>query len=226
MEPLGNRSSRLERRSTSRRLQLRTRSYYDETKNRSMKPFGLEETLLSDYYWSTHYPITGVWKAANENHSSTTKGPAVRQDPTTTGDIDRRRSPALPNTKTTSTTPEWHFSPPDQTPFDPAQRTPKFPKQPPPHSTVQPPPGLPQPVETTPEPTLPTTTETDEEKKEETTVAQPPQLAPQVRRRLTTKTTPAKNDLLATIDTGVLHLSTNEDLEEKKLSLENMHLQE
>eukprot|EP00971_Amphidinium_carterae_P107564 2130374-Amphidinium_carterae.1 len=71
-----------------------------------------------------------------------------------------------------------------------------------------------------------TTTETDEEKKVETTVAQPPQLAPQVRRRLTTKTTPAKNDLVATIDTGVLHLSTNEDLKEKKLSLENMHLQE
>eukprot|EP00971_Amphidinium_carterae_P269599 5348296-Amphidinium_carterae.1 len=37
---------------------------------------------------------------------------------------------------------------------------------------------------------------------------------------------PAKNDLLATIDTGVLHLSTNEDPEEKKLSLDNMHLQE
>eukprot|EP00971_Amphidinium_carterae_P133342 2641127-Amphidinium_carterae.1 len=41
-----------------------------------------------------------------------------------------------------------------------------------------------------------------------------------------TKTTPAKNDLLATIDTRVLHLSTNEDTEEKKLSLDNMHLQE
>eukprot|EP00971_Amphidinium_carterae_P193284 3835740-Amphidinium_carterae.1 len=43
---------------------------------------------------------------------------------------------------------------------------------------------------------------------------------------ITTKTTPAKNDLLATIDTGVLHLSTNKDAEEKKLSLDNMHLQE
>eukprot|EP00971_Amphidinium_carterae_P171869 3407479-Amphidinium_carterae.1 len=42
----------------------------------------------------------------------------------------------------------------------------------------------------------------------------------------TTKTTLAKNDLLATIDTGVLHLSTHEDPEEKKLSLDNMHLQE
>eukprot|EP00971_Amphidinium_carterae_P095247 1884150-Amphidinium_carterae.1 len=38
--------------------------------------------------------------------------------------------------------------------------------------------------------------------------------------------TPAKNDLLATINTGVLHLSTNEDQEEKKLSLHNMNLQE
>eukprot|EP00971_Amphidinium_carterae_P058657 1159967-Amphidinium_carterae.1 len=43
---------------------------------------------------------------------------------------------------------------------------------------------------------------------------------------MTTKTTPAKSDLVATIDTGVLHLSTNEDPEEKKLSLDNMHLQE
>eukprot|EP00971_Amphidinium_carterae_P271835 5394270-Amphidinium_carterae.1 len=50
--------------------------------------------------------------------------------------------------------------------------------------------------------------------------------APQIRRRLTTKTTPAKNDLLATIDTGVLHLSTNEDQEEQRLSLDNMDLQE
>eukprot|EP00971_Amphidinium_carterae_P156075 3094444-Amphidinium_carterae.1 len=96
-------------------------------------------------YWSTHYPITGVWQATYENHSSTTKGPAVRQDTTTTGDIYRRRllgeydnsrkktdkdrtpipqqllelkSPALPNTKTTTTTPDWHFSPPDQPPFE------------------------------------------------------------------------------------------------------------
>eukprot|EP00971_Amphidinium_carterae_P309974 6159905-Amphidinium_carterae.1 len=93
---------------------------------------------------------------------------------------------------------------------------------------VQPPPGLPQPVEMTIEPTLPTTTETDEEKKEGTTATQPvlPVPAPQVRRRLTTKTTPKQSDLLATIDTGVLHLSTNEDPEEKKLSLDNMCLQE
>eukprot|EP00971_Amphidinium_carterae_P173843 3445967-Amphidinium_carterae.1 len=94
---------------------------------------------------------------------------------------------------------------------------------------VQPPPGLPQPVEMTTEPTLPTTTETDEEKKEETTATQPAlpvQPAPQVRRRLTTKTMPKQNDLIATIDTGVLHLSTNEDPEEKKLSLDNMCLQE
>eukprot|EP00971_Amphidinium_carterae_P029829 586879-Amphidinium_carterae.1 len=52
----------------------------------------------------------------------------------------------------------------------------------------------------------------------------PPQ--PQVRRRITTKTTPSKNDLLATIDIGVLHLSTNEDPEEQKLSMDNMILQD
>eukprot|EP00971_Amphidinium_carterae_P017008 335678-Amphidinium_carterae.1 len=91
---------------------------------------------------------------------------------------------------------------------------------------VQPPPGLPQPVEMTIEPQLPTTTETDEEKKEDTTAALPAQPAPQVRRRLTTRTTPKPHDLAATINTGVLHLSTNEDPEEKKLSLEHMHLQE
>eukprot|EP00971_Amphidinium_carterae_P067308 1332375-Amphidinium_carterae.1 len=62
--------------------------------------------------------------------------------------------------------------------------------------------------------------------KEQTTTTQPQLPAQQVRRRLTTKTTLAKNDLLATIDTGVLHLSTNEDPEEKKLSLDSMHLQE
>eukprot|EP00971_Amphidinium_carterae_P147636 2926253-Amphidinium_carterae.4 len=55
---------------------------------------------------------------------------------------------------------------------------------------------------------------------------QPPPEPPQVRSRLTTKTTPSKNDLLATIDTGVLHLSTNEDATEKKLSTDNMLLQE
>eukprot|EP00971_Amphidinium_carterae_P202527 4018467-Amphidinium_carterae.1 len=91
---------------------------------------------------------------------------------------------------------------------------------------VQPPPGLPQPVEITTELQLPTTTETDEEKKEETTASLPVQPAPQVRRTLTTKTTPKPNDLAATFNTGVLHLSTNEDLEEKKLSLEHMQLQE
>eukprot|EP00971_Amphidinium_carterae_P189119 3754469-Amphidinium_carterae.1 len=64
---------------------------------------------------------------------------------------------------------------------------------------VQPPPGLPQPVEITTEPQLPTTTETDEEKKEEKTAALPAQPAPQVRRRLATKTTPKPSDLAATI---------------------------
>eukprot|EP00971_Amphidinium_carterae_P039808 781715-Amphidinium_carterae.1 len=80
-------------------------------------------------------------------------------------------------------------------------------------------------METIEESTQPTT-EIEEEKNEETTMVQPPPQPQQVRRRLTTKTTPAKNDLIATIDTGVLHLSTNEDQEEKKLSLDNMDLQE
>eukprot|EP00971_Amphidinium_carterae_P147523 2923580-Amphidinium_carterae.1 len=85
------------------------------------------------------------------------------------------RSPALRNTKKTSTTPDWHFNPPDQPPLDQTQRPPKFPKQPTPQSMVQPSHGLPQPVEMRIEPPLPTTTEMDEEKKEETTVAQPAQ---------------------------------------------------
>eukprot|EP00971_Amphidinium_carterae_P133095 2635619-Amphidinium_carterae.1 len=58
------------------------------------------------------------------------------------------------------------------------------------------PPGLPQPVETTPEPTLPTTevaTETTANQEQTTTQPQPPPQQ-QVRRRLTTKTTLAKND--------------------------------
>eukprot|EP00971_Amphidinium_carterae_P351575 6492171-Amphidinium_carterae.1 len=50
------------------------------------------------------------------------------------------------------------------------------------------------------------------------TQVQPTPPQPQVRRRITTKTTLSKNDLLATIDTGALHLSTHVDAEEKKLS--------
>eukprot|EP00971_Amphidinium_carterae_P087024 1721765-Amphidinium_carterae.1 len=83
-------------------------------------------------------------------------------------------------------------------------------------------------METLPEPTLPTTEVTTEKAETNEQIAAPaPQLpTQQVRRRLTTKTTPAKNDLLATIDTGVLHLSTNEDPDEKQLSLDNISLQE
>eukprot|EP00971_Amphidinium_carterae_P055066 1085072-Amphidinium_carterae.1 len=101
------------------------------------------------------------------------------------------KSPALPNTKTTPSTSsechcEWHYSPPDQPPFDPTQRAPKFPQQPKPESTVQPPPGLPQPVETMPESTLPTTdVTTEKEEKNEQVTTPPPQLpAQQVRRRM------------------------------------------
>eukprot|EP00971_Amphidinium_carterae_P304873 6058559-Amphidinium_carterae.1 len=145
------------------------------------------------------------------------------------------KSPALPYTRTkTTTVADWNFKPPDQPVFDAPPRAPKFPtftkKQ---QITVQPPPGLHQPVDTTPEPfpqqpILPTT-ETTTEPTTVTPEIQDKPNSPQqqpVRRRLTTKTTLAKNDLLATIDTGVLHLSTNEDAEEKKLSLDNMHLQE
>eukprot|EP00971_Amphidinium_carterae_P017937 353412-Amphidinium_carterae.2 len=145
------------------------------------------------------------------------------------------KSPALPYTRTkNTTTPSWNFKPPDQPVHDTPLRAPKFPtftKQQ--QIKVQPPPGLQQPVDITPEPIpqqpiLPTTETTDKTTDTtSTTQVQPaPQLQQPIRRRLTTKTTPAKNDMLATIDTGVLHLSTNEDDEEKKLSLDNMHLQE
>eukprot|EP00971_Amphidinium_carterae_P106536 2110122-Amphidinium_carterae.1 len=61
-------------------------------------------------------------------------------------------------------------------------------------------------LETLPEPTLPTTAPTTElaETTEQTTTTPPPvpQLPTQhVRRRLTTKTTPANNELVSTIDT-------------------------
>eukprot|EP00971_Amphidinium_carterae_P257383 5109632-Amphidinium_carterae.1 len=106
-----------------------------------------------------------------------------------------------------------------------------------PDVTIQPPPGLQQqPETTTPEvirtpqqpvlPTSETTTEVTTTPTAQTTPLQVSLQQPQVRRKLTTKTTPAKNDLLATIDTRVLHLITNEDSEEKKLSLDSMHLQE
>eukprot|EP00971_Amphidinium_carterae_P194360 3856529-Amphidinium_carterae.1 len=76
------------------------------------------------------------------------------------------KSPALPNTKTrTTTTAEWHYRPPDQPVFDAPPRIPKFPTfTQKPQITVQPPPGLPQPVDTIPEPILPTTTEVTTER--------------------------------------------------------------
>eukprot|EP00971_Amphidinium_carterae_P002939 57634-Amphidinium_carterae.1 len=141
------------------------------------------------------------------------------------------KSPALPYTRSKTTTiPDWHFKPPDQQILDAPPRVPKFPtftkKQ---DTTIQPPLGWQQPVDTTPEPIttpqqpiLPTakpTTETTTTTQAQTT----PQQQQPVRRRITTKTTLAKND---SFDTGVLLLTTNEDAEEKKLSLDNMHLQE
>eukprot|EP00971_Amphidinium_carterae_P230906 4581956-Amphidinium_carterae.4 len=97
-------------------------------------------------------------------------------------------------------------------------------------TTVQPPPGLQQPEpKTVPQqqiiPLQPIPESTAEPSKPQVQVQQPPE-QPHVRRRLTTKTTPSKSDLLATIDTGVLHLSTNVDAEEKKLSIDNMLLED
>eukprot|EP00971_Amphidinium_carterae_P183173 3635105-Amphidinium_carterae.1 len=44
---INSKSRRLEKRSTLRRLRQRTRSYNEEIKSRSTKPFGLEETQLT-----------------------------------------------------------------------------------------------------------------------------------------------------------------------------------
>eukprot|EP00971_Amphidinium_carterae_P145439 2882205-Amphidinium_carterae.1 len=78
----------------------------------------------------------------------------------------------------------------------------------------------PEPITTPPEST--TTTEVRHEPVPQTT-----QPKPEVRRRISTKTTPSKNDLLATIETGVLHLTTkhqtNDDAEEKKLTINGQH---
>eukprot|EP00971_Amphidinium_carterae_P181407 3598768-Amphidinium_carterae.2 len=127
---------------------------------------------------------------------------------------------------------DWHYKPPDQPALEQSQRVPKFPTFPKRTATTvqrQPPPGQQPELTTAPrQPILPlqqipeSTTELSQPPVQ---VQQPPP-QPQVRRRITTKTTPSKNDLLATIDTGVLHLSTNEDAEEKKLSTDNMILQD
>eukprot|EP00971_Amphidinium_carterae_P129740 2569986-Amphidinium_carterae.1 len=64
-------------------------------------------------------------------------------------------------------------------------------------------------------------------KRTATTVQPPPGLLqPEPITAPPAKTTPSNNDLLATIDTGVLHLSTSEDAGEKKLSTDNMILQD
>eukprot|EP00971_Amphidinium_carterae_P267354 5303253-Amphidinium_carterae.2 len=146
------------------------------------------------------------------------------------------RSPAMPPLRQRPGTlqQEWRYRPPDQPPIEQTQGVPKFPTFPKRTTTiVQPPPGLQQPeLPTAPQqPILPlqqipkTTTQTPQQQVQ---VQQPPQQPPpqqsQVRRRITTKTTPSKNDLLATMETG--HLSTNEDAEEKKLSMDNMILQD
>eukprot|EP00971_Amphidinium_carterae_P035536 699679-Amphidinium_carterae.1 len=126
---------------------------------------------------------------------------------------------------------KWHYKPPDQPPLKQSQQVPKFPTSPKrTAATVQPPPGLQQPELTTAprQPILPLQQipETTAESSQPHVQVQPPPPQPQVRRRITTKTTPSKNDLLAALDTGVLHLSTNEDAEEKKLSMDNMILQD
>eukprot|EP00971_Amphidinium_carterae_P058728 1161275-Amphidinium_carterae.1 len=132
--------------------------------------------------------------------------------------LDDLKSQALPYTRPKTTTiPDRHFKPPDQQILDAPPRVPKFPTFTKKHDVaIQPPPGLQQqPVVTTSEtittpqqPILPTSEPTTEVTT--TTSAQTTTLQQPVRRKLTTKTTPSKNDLLATIDTGVLHLTTIE----------------
>eukprot|EP00971_Amphidinium_carterae_P126150 2499108-Amphidinium_carterae.2 len=135
------------------------------------------------------------------------------------------RSPTQPNLRQRPGTirQEWHNQPPDQPSYDEDldQKT-EIPTRAKTEATRsstanQPPPGLQQVPEmsemtTAPsEPILRTTQATTEKQPEQeppqTTQITPPK--PEVRRRITTKTTSSKNDLLATINTGVLHLSTN-----------------
>eukprot|EP00971_Amphidinium_carterae_P207647 4120350-Amphidinium_carterae.1 len=169
---------------------------------------------------------------SNHSHQNRGKLLAITQKPATT---TAKRSPTQPTLRQQpgTTQQEWRYKPQAQTSLDAPQRTPKFPTFPKPtERIVQPPPGLQQPeLTTTPlQPILPLqpTTETTIEPKPQTprVQVQPTPQQPQVRRRITTKTTPSKNDLLATIAIGVLHLSTNEDAEEKKLTTNNMILQE
>eukprot|EP00971_Amphidinium_carterae_P179540 3560781-Amphidinium_carterae.1 len=128
------------------------------------------------------------------------------------------KSPALPYTIQRNTTiPDWNFKPPDQPVYDAPPRAQKFPtftkKQ---QMTVQPPLGLQQPKRQQRQHQLLKSNQLHNNSNQSDAGIG----------KITTKITLAKNDLLATIDTGVLHLSTNEDAEEKKLSLDNMHLQE
>eukprot|EP00971_Amphidinium_carterae_P254811 5058328-Amphidinium_carterae.1 len=48
----------------------------------------------------------------------------------------------------------------------------------------------------------------------------------EIRRRLTTKNTPSQYGRQATIDSGIVHLTTNEDEDERTLTTDNMQLQE
>eukprot|EP00971_Amphidinium_carterae_P165553 3281748-Amphidinium_carterae.2 len=142
------------------------------------------------------------------------------------------KSPTQPPLRHRPRTPQqsWHYNPPDQ-PMEEPQIKLKFPEwtkstgstDNPEVQLPQPPPGLTQPK-----------LETKENKKEEITpipevqeqvkpmeVEQPkPQeqpKQPEVRRRLTTKTTPSKDDWIATIDTGEWYDDDNEEYDEKEL---------
>eukprot|EP00971_Amphidinium_carterae_P065004 1288252-Amphidinium_carterae.2 len=177
----------------------------------------------------THYTHKSIWQTTNQNNPQDSTRPTNRQR-------FELRSPTQPALKQRPGTlqQEWQNKPPNQPSLETPQKVPKFPQWPKAKQVaVQPPPGLQQPelitVPPEPIPPLQQTTEPTIEKTTETTSevqVQPTQPQPKVRRRITTKTTPAKNDLLATIDTGILHLSTNEDSEEKKLSMDNMVLQD
>eukprot|EP00971_Amphidinium_carterae_P238156 4728189-Amphidinium_carterae.1 len=181
---------------------------YRKTKNKSMKQSGLEETLLlitkeQQFDKTLLLKVTSTEGEYDNSRKKTNKD--KQPIPPRLYDLKSR---ALPYTRSkTSTTPDWNFKPPDQPILDAPPRIPNFPtftkKQ---ETTVQPPPGsitIPQqPILPTAEPATKTITPAQ--------VQTPPQQQQPVRRRLATKTTPAKNDLR----------------KEKKLSLDNMHLQE
>eukprot|EP00971_Amphidinium_carterae_P017374 342501-Amphidinium_carterae.2 len=142
-----------------------------------------------------------------------------------------RKSPALPTTKprTPTVQHDWHFKPLDQPTLELPQRVPKFPTFPKPTgTTVQPPPGLQQQPEliTAPRARTDPTITTDKRIDNRTITTSSISAATYTTTTSQTQNYNEKTDLLATIDTGVLHLSTNEDAEEKKLSTDNMILQE